>query len=201
MKICLTGGKRTKVSGFTLMEMLIVVALFSMVMVVITQTFTSFNQLHRKIANRAVLSQDLRFTMELLVRAARNRPMSYANAPIAARSSELRLSQDDGTEMVFRRSDVGDARCGDLATVACLLLSTDGGSTWVPITGKRVHVERFDVYVRPSVSPFVLSGSSYPNATQPFVTFSLRMRYMAEREKEQETLEAQTTVSSRVYLR
>lgn len=207
MKTCLTGDNeqkgrvRTRPAGFTLMEMLIVVALFSMVMVVMARTFTSFMQLHRKIANRAILSQDLRFTTELLVRATRNRPISYAQAPIAARSSELRLEQENGGEMIVRRSDVGDPACADEPAVACLLLSTDAGATWVPLTGKRVHVEQFDVYVRPSMSPFVLVGESYPNATQPFVTFHIRLRYLADRVKEQDALEAQTTVSSRVYLR
>lgn len=199
MKISLTGVKKR--AGFSLMEMLIVVTLFSMSMLVIAQTFASFNQLHRKIANRAIVSQDLRFVMELLVRAARNRPISYASSPIAPRSSELHLVQQDGVDMVFQRSVVGDARCMDLPTISCLLLSTDGGATWVPITGKRVHVEQFDVYVRPSESPFVLSAGLYPNNTQPFVTFNIRLRFMADRVKEQEALHAQTTVSSRVYLR
>lgn len=182
------------------MEMLIVVTLFSLSMLIVAQTFTSFNQLHRKIANRAIVSQDLRFAMELLVRAARNRPISYATTP-APRSSVLYLMQASGVEMQFKRSVVGEALCADLPTVACLLLSTDGGTTWVPITGKRINVEQFDVYVRPDVSPFELSGGAYPNDTQPFVTFNIRMRYMAERVKEQETLQSQTTVSSRVYFR
>jgi type II secretory pathway pseudopilin PulG len=182
------------------MEMLIVVALFSVSMLIVTQTYASFNQLHRKIANRSILSQDLRFAMESLIRAARNRPLSYTAAP-PPRSSELRLVQQDGTEMIFKRSVPGDAACADLSSVACLLLSTDGGATWAPMTGKRVHVEQFDVYVRPGASPFILSGGSYPNNSQPFVTINMRLRYMAERVQDQETLQAQTSVSSRVYQR
>ncbi|MCI0479669.1 hypothetical protein L0Y59_03935, partial [Candidatus Uhrbacteria bacterium] len=118
-----------------------------------------------------------------------------------ARTSELRLVMPDGQLMVFKQSDMGDALCGDLATVRCLLLSTDGGTTWVPVSGKRVDVTRFDVYVRPYASPFVLVGSSYPNNIQPYVTFVIGMTYMAESAKERESLQAQTTVSSRVYLR
>jgi prepilin-type N-terminal cleavage/methylation domain-containing protein len=199
MKTSLIGAKRV-LPGFSIMEMMIAMALFAMIMLIVAQTYVSFNGLHRKIANRSVLSQDLRFTMELLVRAARNRPISYVTPP-AARASELRLMQTNGVEMIFRKTVAGDAVCADIPTVACLVLSTDGGTTWVPLTGKRINVEQFDVYVRPSVSPFNLVGPSYPNNTQPFVTFNIRERYMAESVKEREVLQSQTTVSSRVYLR
>lgn len=182
------------------MEMLIVITLFSMMMLIVAQTFASFNLLHRKIANKAVVSQELRFAMELLVRAARNNQISYASPP-PVRASELHLVQTGGVELIVKRSVVGDALCADLPKVACLLLSTDGGTTWVPITGKRLNVERFDAYVRPSTSPFELSGGSYASNIQPFVTFHLRMTYMADRTQEQQTLETQTTVSSRVYSR
>lgn len=182
------------------MEMLIVVALFAMSMMVMAQTFISFNQLHRKIANRSLVSQDLRFTAELLVRAARNRPISYVTAP-PSKDSQVRLMQTNGVEMIIKRSAVGDAACGDLPTVACLLLSTDGGVTWTPITGKRINVEQFDVYAFPAQSPFELAGGVYPNNIQPFVTFTIGMRYMADNVKERESLKTQTTVSSRLYLR
>lgn len=191
------GAKRP---GFSLMEMLIVITLFSVMMLVVAQTFSSFNLLHRKIANKAVVSQELRFAMELLVRTARNHELSYASSP-AANSSELHLLQPNGPELIVKRSAVGDSLCADSVKLACLLLSTDGGTTWVPISGKKVNVEQFDVYVRPSVSPFELSGGTYPSNTQPFVTFHLRMKYMAERVQEQQTLETQSTVSSRVYKR
>ncbi|MBI4139156.1 hypothetical protein HY479_03335 [Candidatus Uhrbacteria bacterium] len=182
------------------MEMLIVVALFSVSVVVLAQTFASFNQLHRRIANRAVLSQDTRFIMESLVRTVRNLPLSYIVSPLA-RESELRLDQADGMVLVVKLSAPGQAECADLPTVSCLLLSTDGGTTWAPISGKRINIERFDVYARPSDSPFIPIGGVYPNDIQPFVTVSLRTQYMADNPKDRVTLEAQTTVSSRVYAR
>ncbi len=103
--------------------------------------------------------------------------------------------------MIFKRSLTGQAECADRPDVACLLLSTDSGVTWAPVSGKRVNVERFDAYVRPSASPFLIVGPAYPNDTQPFVTFSVKMTYVADRAKENETLQTQTTVSSRVYQR
>lgn len=202
MKTSLIGAKKKRplLSGFSLIEMLIVVTIFSLAMLVMAQTFGSFNQLHRKIANRALVSQDLRFTTELLVRAIRNRPISYATPPLQ-KDSQIRLVQSNGSELIIKRSMVGDADCVDLPTVACLLLSTDGGLTWTPLTGKRMNIEQFDVYVNPLESPFVAVGGSYSSNVQPFVTFTITMRYMADNPKEREALNMQTTVSSRVYLR
>lgn len=193
---------RRLASGFSLMEMMIVVALFSITIVVMAQTFSSFNQLHRKIANRAIVNQDLRFVMEMLVRATRTHAISYATEPSGGRETELHLEMPDGQVMIFRQSALGDALCNDLSTVRCLLLSTDSGTTWVPVSGKRVDVTRFDTYVRPTRSPFVLGGTGvYDNNTQPFVTFNIEMTYMADRTQERSSLQAQSTVSSRVYKR
>lgn len=196
------GGMRRKANppGFSLIEMLVVVVLFSLAMMIIGQIFASFNRLHRKIANRALLSEDLRFATELLVRAARNQAISYSPAPLP-HDSQLRLVQASGDELIVKRSEVGDAACADLSTVACLLMSTDGGVSWAPLTGKRVHVEQFDVYVYPTQSPFAAVGGSYPNNAQPFATFVIQARYMADRLPDQVVGHVQTTVSSRVYLR
>ncbi|MBU1907738.1 prepilin-type N-terminal cleavage/methylation domain-containing protein [Patescibacteria group bacterium] len=201
MRIYLTGAKtRVGLPGFSLMEMLIVTALFSILVLVMAQTFSSFNLLHRKIANRSVLNQDARFITEMVVRAARNNPLSYSS-PYSARETELRLVAPTGLRIIFKQSDIGQAECDDLPAVRCLLLSTDGGASWTPVSGKNISVERFYVYVRPSVSPFELINGAYQNDVQPFVTLDLSLRYMASNPKEQDTLQVQTTVSSRVYLR
>lgn len=200
MKTSLTGAKHS-LPAFSLLEMLLVVTIFSIAMLIVTQTFSSFTRLHRKIANQSVLTQDMRFTLELLVRTVRNRALSYS-VPIQASDSQIRLQQENGVDMIIRRSAVGEAVCGDAANIACLVLSTDGGTTWAPLTAKHIHVEQFDVYVRPTQSPFVVVNGSYPSDVQPFVTFVLKERYIGSITQEQtETMTAQTTVSSRIYQR
>lgn len=193
MKISLTGAK----SGFTLMEMLIVIALFSLTMTMMAQTFASFNRMQRRVANRAVLSQELRYVTELMTRAVRNDPVVYDPAPLE-KSDELRLRLPDGNDLLIRRSVVGDPNCGGAIAISCLLYSLDTGATWTTLTGARVNIDRFDVYVRPTTSPY--EGLSPPNV-QPFVTFSIKMTYRAPSVSDEESLEAQTTVGSRVYLR
>ncbi|MEK7655231.1 MAG: prepilin-type N-terminal cleavage/methylation domain-containing protein [Patescibacteria group bacterium] len=195
------GGVRGCVPGFSLMEMLIVVAIFSVTVLVLAQTFASFNQLHRRISNATVLNQDMRFITESLARAVRQYPLVFVGGGLPSKQNEIRLNQPNGNIYVVMPSAEGDPICEDLLSISCLLLSKDGGVTWTPMTGKRVDVERFDVYARPPDSPFELVGGAYPNDIQPFVTFSIKLRYAADNPKDDTTLEVQSTVSSRMYQR
>ena len=68
---------RRVVPGFTVVELLVAITLFSLMSLVLVQTFVSFNRLHRRTANAAVLGQDAWFAMELLVREARNKRLEY----------------------------------------------------------------------------------------------------------------------------
>lgn len=182
------------------MEMLIVVALFSAASVILSQTYVSFNQLHRKVANAAILGQDMRFATELIVRAARNNRIDFTGQPLPARDNRLRLlTSTGGTIDIAART--GAADCQDTTVTTCLAMSLDGGTTWQPITARRVNVTNFDVYVRPSNSPFIPTGGGYDNDTQPFVTVNIGLQYMAPNPKDQVRLRAQTTVASRVYVR
>lgn len=194
-------------SGFTLIEILIVVALFSMAMLILSEVFLAFNRLHRKISNQVVLSQDMRFATELLVRESRNKafnydPTAYLSGTVAS-SSEMHLIDADGTQEDI--AVVSGASCGDVATINCLALrqTPPGGvaSAWSPITSKHVNVLMFGSYVRPTVSPFIpQSDGSYVNV-QPMATIVLNLQYATGDVQTSSTLEAQTTVSSRIYQR
>lgn len=192
----MTGVKRA--SGFTLIEMMIVVALFSTAAVVLSQIFIGFNRLHHKVANQAILGQDMRFASEYIVQAARMNQIDFTS-PILPKGTALRLiTPTGGTIQIALQSN---DKCDDASGASCLAVSNDGGKTWQPLTAKRVNVKQFDVYVRPLTSPFVSTGGVYTSNVQPFVTVHLVLEYLAPIEGERVTLTSQTSVSSRVYLR
>ena len=209
----MTGAKQRCLhtrEGFSLLEILIVVALFAMASIILAQVFLSFSRLHRKISNQVVLSQDMRFAMELLVREARNKtvqytdpatglPITYALGGTVASSSEMHLTGTNDTTDVEVTND--QTICGDVAGINCLALSKDRGTSWYPITSKHVNVQMFGAYVRPTVSPFDQSSGSYPNNIQPMVTLNLSLQYVAQNPQDNTTLQAQTSVSSRIYQR
>ncbi|MEN9557940.1 MAG: hypothetical protein RL141_309 [Candidatus Parcubacteria bacterium] len=185
------------------MEMLVVVAIFSIGSVVIAATYVNFTRLHRRVANAELLGQDLRFVMELLVRTARNNTVTYPPLPatLVSPSSTLALTSSGGTPIFIRRFATSSSVCAGL-NAACLALSTDAGLNWGAITGKQIAINRFEVYVTPTANPFETTGiGTYQNDQQPRVTFLIDAAYVTSSTLEKATLRLQTSVSSRVYLR
>lgn len=202
----MTGAKiqrSTKAPGFSVVEMLVVLFLFSVTLLILTQTYLSFIRLSHRTGNAAIVQQDMRFMLEYTARNLRTTPLDYPTPPLAldSVSSTLRLKAAGQSAWIITKSVLGDVRCSDAADVACLLVSSDGGATWTPITSKHVNVETFKVYLMPSVSPFVLQGSDYNSDQQPFVTIQAKLTYMASNAREKVSLTTQTTISSRVYVR
>lgn len=201
MPICMIGNRlpasRRVAPGFTVVELLVAITLFALMSLVLVQTFVSFNRLHRRTANAAVLGQDARFAMELLVREARNKRLEYdPGTPLPAVASEIRLRGADGSTVELAvRTDA--ATCG-AKTPSCLGLSVDGGTSWAPITSNLVTVSRFDIHVRPPDDPFAKNAVT---DIQPFFTVVLGLRYLDPDPRNRATIETQTSVSSRVYAR
>ena len=191
-------------AGFTVVELLIVVTIFAIGSLSVAATYINFTRLHRKVANAETLGQDLRFTTELLVRAARNNTVVYPPLPgaLPVPSNTLDLVSSGGSPLAFRKWGLAEAG-GPCAPVNadCLALSLDNGATWVPITGKNVNVDRFDVYVMPRTNPFEAVGLTYDNNNQPRVTFVIDATYKTANALEQAKLSVQTSVSSRLYVR
>lgn len=190
--------------GFTVVELLVVVAIFAIASISIVSTYINFTRLHRRVANAETLGQDLRFTMELLVRAARNNTVVYPALPgsLSAPVGTLNLVSSTGNRVSFRRwryNEIGSP-CIPLAA-DCLALSLDSGATWTAMTGKNVNVDRFDVYVTPLQNPFEAVGFTYNNNNQPRVTIVMDATYKNVAAQEQAKLSVQTSVSSRVYVR
>jgi prepilin-type N-terminal cleavage/methylation domain-containing protein len=189
------GNKR---SGFTVVEMMVAITIFSTIAVVMAQTFVSFNQLHRRIAYSAILGQDARFLNELIVREGRNKLIDYSAGSILPVADQLHLISRDGTQQAwFALQTAASGNCGT-SGVSCIAYSNDAGATWNQLTSNKVDVQQFDVIVRPTDDPFnVLT----PGDTQPFVTVKVLFRYLSDNPKERPSLQTQTTVASRVYLR
>ena len=177
--------------------------LFAVSITILSQTYLSFIRLSHRTANSAVIQQDMRFALEYMSRNIRNIPIDYPTPPssLEAVTSTLSLKEANQPAWIIEKTNPGDIRCSDDADVACLLVSSDGGASWAPITAKHVNVEKFNIYIRPVQSPFTLVGNNYLNDEQPFVTIQAKLTYKTAIEKEKVSLETQTTISSRVYER
>ncbi|MBD3281908.1 hypothetical protein GF391_04130 [Candidatus Uhrbacteria bacterium] len=188
--------------GYSLAELLVVMLLFSFALLILGQTYIQFIRLSNKTANAATVQQDTRFVLEYIARAARNSEVDYSIS-IASPTSSLRLIKESGDYVEISKSAPGDALCADEPSVSCLLVTVDSGATWAPLTAKGVNVDNFDVYISPTVSPFELAGvpADYPNNQQPFITVNLALTLNANNPRESYSQIAQTSISSRVYVR
>lgn len=186
--------RHSKRPGFTLLEMLIVVFIFSIVSAILVQTFVSFNRQHRKIANLSVLAQDMRFMTEMFVRLARSNKIDYSGAPLADELDQIRfITPDGGVTLALRQNP----DCGDAKVTNCLAMKRDADVTWSVVSSKRVNVNRLSFFVRPANDPFADTSLNY----QPIVTLLIGLDFVADSPREYSKLDAQTTVSSRLYQR
>jgi prepilin-type N-terminal cleavage/methylation domain-containing protein len=189
--------------GFTVMELLVVVLLFSVASVAIASTFINYTRLHRRAANAETLGEEMRFVLELMVRAARNNTINYPSLPagITNPSGRLNLISRAGARTSFGVFASTAPVCTGL-NAACLAISLDGGATWSAMTGKNIQVDRFDVYVTPARNPFQpVSLGAYDNDRQPRVTFVIDARYLSSNPREIANISIQTSVGSRLYIR
>lgn len=192
-----------KKPGLTLIEILIVVAIFATSAVILSQIFVQNTRLQRRVANMAGLSQEMRFVMELLTRETRNKIVNYD--PTTGYTTEVSIASSEALHLVNRAGEPTNITvesdptiCG--APVKCLAYSTGAGPK-TAITGKSINIKFFNVSIRPTKSPFALVGGSYSSNVQPFATFTLELEYLAPSPRDNSTLLAQTTVSSRIYQR
>ena len=188
--------------GYTVIELLVVMLLFAITITIMSQTYLTFIRLYHKMGYATIVQQDLRYFTEYTARLVRNTPVDYSS-PVSAVASSLTLRPSGGTATIIKLSDYGDAYCADDPDVRCLLVSTDGGVGWAPLTSKHVNVDDFKVFVWPTISPFEYDSGigDYNSNRQPFVTVYLKVTFMVKNLNERVSNDVQTTISSRVYVR
>jgi prepilin-type N-terminal cleavage/methylation domain-containing protein len=204
---CMIGGRkvgrvgtRRRSAGFTIFELLVVVSIFAIGSLIITATYINFTRLHRRAANAELLGEEVRFAMELIVRAARNNRMYYVQNPYPWRADRLPLLDGDGRWIYIWRYPETDPICAGL-NGDCLAMRMQGGS-WTPISGKNIDVSRFNVFLTPLEDPFQPTGiGTYANDMQPRATIIMEATYRGASERESPSITVQTSVSSRVYVR
>ena len=193
------GGRKER--GFTFIEMLLVLAIFSTAMVAVTDMFLIANRAERKVLGREDLASTARVAVEQMAPGGRQGGIDYARHAAPAEGGALGLTDtrlflrgSGGTTFSFRSSDSGCAP----GSIPCLIVEENGESA--ALTPKGAVVEQFTVIVNPTVNPFErLPDGSYPNASQPTVTIVLALRSGSGASAA--SVRVQTTVASRAYVR
>ena len=202
-------------SGFTLVELLVVTAVFSILMIAIAAVYLAFSkdQVRTKISQR--LLNNSQYALEIMAREIKNDyifdltpsdsecadligggNVIYSNCILLVRESGQmvtffkRAAGDDDQKLFYVvldcNSDYSSCSWGDSESYTQLLGESINDT----------HVENLDFHIMPITDPY--DGNSNQ---QPRVTILLETSYHSDKDIEAVSHSLQTTVSSRVYRR
>jgi len=189
--------------GLTLMELLVVMGLFSLTVGITSSIFLLSNQAQRRVLAITAAQADLRFALEAIVRETRGGLIDYATyesaGGIPAPADSLILKSASGSRLEFY-AETSPAIC-PTGIAKCLAVKVDGVSQAVTSSG--VLLQNLVFYVTPSADPFTIDQASgrYKADAQPTVTVAMRIQTQGRKPEDVITMNAQTTIAARTYAR
>ncbi|MFH0856366.1 MAG: type II secretion system protein [bacterium] len=110
-------------SGFTLMELIVVLGVFTISTLMITEIFMIFNRSQRKILERQRLQNDINYTVEMMARSIRLGSINYVNYAGAIGNPEERLYLNDasGRKVSFEKASDQSEGCVDAQSSPCII--------------------------------------------------------------------------------
>ncbi len=166
--------KKSRNAGYTIIETMISVSLFTVIVTIALGSLLNANLLHRKSQNMRSILDNLSFTMEDMSRNLRVGYNYYCiPASLVFPSSGSTLSGSNCPGIAFVPVSGGSSEWAYEIVTAnggstyYIRRSTDGGATWVQLTPDEINVN--------SISSFTIIGAEPPpgNSRQPFVTIKL----------------------------
>lgn len=173
--------------GFTLIELIVVVSVFSIIVLTASVLFVSLVQQQRRALSQQELLNQTSYVVEYMSRALRMAKKDTAGTCLGATDLNYKLTPDNyGIKFINHSNndicqeffwDSGDKRLKE---------SKDGGVTSLPITSESLQVNYFKIK---------LSGESDVDTLQPRVTLSMEIQ--SEGFSDQPKKQIQITVSQR----
>lgn len=154
-------------SGFTLIEMLIAVSIFSLVLIAATNIYLIINNSQRKVVTLQKIQEDVRFLFEAISQDIRLSSINYdfyitegINInPLRGGSDNniLALVDQNGVEIYYRQSDSGTEiqYCEVTEDINCSLSNPDH---WENITPTQVQINYVKFTIIPTADPYTESG-------------------------------------------
>ena len=184
--------------AFTLIEMVIAVAIFSIAIVIISGIFLSTIKAQRKASAILEAQAEARYALEVMTRKIREGYIDYDysgySGGITSPEVELALKDLDGNPIIFFQ----DTTCDDADSSPCIKMSL-GGNTQL-LTGKGLKVNNLKFYISPLEDPFIPDFDP-STGNQPRVTIVMTIQSVGTRPEQIATVFLQTTASSRYYQR
>lgn len=165
-----------RAAGFTLLEMIAALGVFSVIIIIFSATFLSLLNAERRTQIAANVQDNLRFALEVMAKEIRT-GTGYS-IPSSPSNTSITFTNADNVPVTYRLSG------SDLLSNPCNLNPCIGkviSGKFLPLTSKQISVQKLEFYP--------LSGS------QPSVQIVIRARAMVQNVETELTV--QTTISKR----
>lgn len=176
-------------SGFSLIELIVAVGVFSIVATITTSTLLILTKAERKAVNVQISHDNLRYALETMAKEIRTgSDYALCNPPDKNCFKFVKKDTDPPTVIKYKLSDVL-GECGETSgSVACITKAVENESGFIfhPVTAPEIDVYKLDFY---------LSGGAAGNETQPRVTIVVRAETPGGISPLSSVLDIQTTVS------
>lgn len=182
--------------GFTIIEAVVSMAVFSVAVTAIIGAFLSVMQLDEKSRAIRVVEQNARFLSEFITREIRNGSLNFDayGATLPSLGSSIPAGIADSLALV---NSASEQEVVSLSSGVINLEKTGIGSS--SLSSSEVTVSNLKFYIKPANNPFVIGGPT----EQPKVTFTFtltsNLNGATSRPANQARITIQTTVSSRQY--
>jgi len=187
-------------SGFTLIEMVIAVAVFSIVLLTIMQIFITITRAQQKSSAALEAQAEARYALETLTRKIKSSYIFYDHyKPLTPSHPELSLVDTNNNGTVFLLQS-GVPNCSSLVSSPCLkmLVDTNGFATSTQsLTGEGIKITNLEFLVSPQTDPFVPDFDP-ATGSQPKATIAMTIESVGGPAS---TIYLQTTISTRYYER
>lgn len=187
--------------GFTLMELLVGLAIFSTATLIITNVFVTATRSQRQAALEQKIQSDLRSVIESLTRDIRRGIIDYDYYHgLITRDSQpvLVLRDADNNQIQYRWRQEAERGILEICTNSVCAQASD----WASLVSSEVDVLKTDFYVWPDKNPYQLNEQGeYLSSQQPLVTIVIVVQPIGSQTDSNQVIKLQTSISSRVYRR
>jgi prepilin-type N-terminal cleavage/methylation domain-containing protein len=186
--------------GFTLVELLVSVAIFSVVMTMALGALLSLSVADRKAQTLKSAIDNLTFSVDSMTRAMRTGANYHCGVAGAVGTPQdcnatgdnyITFTQAGGTQVYYRLDTANASICGQTAgSVGCIERSADG-ATWYPITSP-------DIIIQNNGFLFHVVGAPTGDGLQPKVLITVS-GVVQVTSAQQSTFRMQSSVTQRIY--
>ncbi len=201
----MTGAKLKK--GFTVLEMVVVMSIFSVASVYSMSAYVKSNRGQKKIVAISKSTTDARYALETMVKEIRSGKIDYQMYD----AKEINLASNEPVNDLFITDSNNNLIWFNLYQVdqtksqirVCYTIEACEEETWFDITPGNINISTFNVYIWPKADPFTfnIDTNDYDADEQPKVSLVIRSKSLDKNEVSPQEIHLQTTVSSRTYER